>query len=286
MAGRGVALSCEDGGVRICAIQAIAGMSTTAHCAPDQATAWPDDDARFYAEGLARSDYVQRVGGALVGLLGPCGSLLDVGAGDGTLGQRLIQPTSRLTAIEPNAFMARRLAAAMTARPRGEGGVVAASWQDALPKCAVHDVVLAANTSGPWEDAARFLDLCRARASRAVAWVVSAQRGPRRWCLGGFLPAELHGEDERPGVEVVATALGAHRLPEATSLVDWRYRYLFATREEAFAHFRRHLSAPELEPALRRHLDARLVHVDGGWLAEAPKRSALLVWRGLTSETL
>ncbi len=242
---------------------------------------WPDEDARFFAEGLARSDYVARVGGALAGMLGPSASLLDVGAGDGTLGRRLLTPGARWTAIEPNGFMGRQLAVAMAGRSDGIGRVTAASWQDALPAQPAHDVVLAANTSGPWEDAAGFLDLCRARATRAVAWVVPAQRGPRRWCLGGFLPAALHGEDERPGVEIVAQALGAARLPEATVLVDWSYRYRFAAREDAFAHFRRHLADPALEPALRRHLDAMLMRIGDGWLAEAPKRSALLVWRGL-----
>jgi hypothetical protein len=124
-------------------------MSTTAFHAPHPTPAWPDGDAR--------SDHVPRVGGALAGLLGPCGSLLDVGAGDGTLGRRRIHPTSRWTAIEPNAVMARRPADAMAAAPRDEAEIVTAPWQDA---------------GRPPRSLPR---------GGAAAWGASAQHGPRRW---------------------------------------------------------------------------------------------------------
>lgn len=70
---------------------------------------WDDAEARFYMEGISRSDYARAVGGRLRELLGSQDELLDVGAGAGTLGLPLLAPGARWTAVEPNAFLAGHL---------------------------------------------------------------------------------------------------------------------------------------------------------------------------------
>ncbi|MBV8165445.1 MAG: class I SAM-dependent methyltransferase [Alphaproteobacteria bacterium] len=246
---------------------------------------WSDAAARFHAEALAQSDYVAVVGGALRAALGPCPSLLDIGAGCGSLGASLLDRTARWTAIEPNRFMQRALRRRAAAEPDWRLTVLGCRWQDAAPAMlAGHAVVLCANIPGltpsPTDHPAPLLAHLRTGADR-VAWVVPAQAGPRRFCLSGLLPPALHGEDTVPGHERTLAALGPRQAPRSLVLVDWTFRCRFDDLDRA----RRHLAASYGEPAwdqpgsaLDHALRAVLRPSDDGLIAEVEKRSALMLW--------
>lgn len=242
---------------------------------------WPDAEARFFAEGLDRSDYVQAVGGTLRAALGPAASLLDIGAGSGVLGRHLLADGGRWTALEPSRYMRARLGRIA----RRDGLALAcldARWED-LPTLglAPHRLALCANVGGSTVegDPRRLLAAARPLAG-TIAWVVSAQRGPRTFCLSGFLPDDLHGLDTRPGYQLTLARLDRAEQPDCILFADWRFRAVFADRDAARAHFR-HRLGPIDAGRLRRlddHLDACLVPVADGIAAEAPKRSAILIW--------
>lgn len=145
-----------------------------------------------------------------------------------------------------------------------------------------HGVALAANAGGPLSSPRELLALMRANATRAVAWIVPAQRGPRRWCLAGALPPGLHGEDERPAAPVVLDALGPRDRPARSALFAWTFRARFPDLAAAGAHCAARLGWPEGDPrrlALGAHLaETARRHAGGGVEISAPKLSALLVW--------
>ncbi len=234
---------------------------------------WPDAAAAFYAACLDRSDYAATVGRALRKALAPVTSLVDIGAGSGVLGRTMLQPGARWTAIEPSAHMRGRLA-------RGPGLIrphlIDAGWEE-LPALSRHDVVLCANIPGPTDRPRALLDVCRGLASRAVAWVVPAQAGPRGPCLAGLLPPDVHGEDETPGVDLTLAALD--RLPDRRLDIDWTFRALFPDRAAARRYFTDHYGdrlgdAAAIDAALAPHLKPAA----GGLMAELGKRSAILIW--------
>ncbi len=246
---------------------------------------WSDAAARFHAEALAGSDYVAVVGGALRVGLGPCPSLLDIGAGCGSLGASLLDRPARWTAIEPNRFMQRAVRRRAAVEPGWRVTVLGCRWQDAAPAVlAGHAVVLCANIPGLTpsltDHPAPLLARVRTVADR-VAWVVPAQAGPRRFCLSGLLPSALHGEDETPGHELTLAALGPRQAPRSMALVDWTFRCRFDDLDSA----RQRLAVAYGEPAwdqLGSALDHALRRVlrpsDDGLIAEVPKRSALMLW--------
>lgn len=243
---------------------------------------WDDAEARFFADGLSQSDYADRVGDALCSLLGKVSSLLDIGAGSGVLGQRLIGNRGRWTALEPNNYLAGILDRYANSSP-GRIGVIRDLWMNLTVSPAwAHEVVLAANTPGPWDDPRRFLNTLRPLAQRVLCWIVPAQHGPRRRCLSGFLPLDLHGEDERPGVERILERLAPAERPDEVRFVAWTFRYCFADFTAAERHFRDCLDidgdAHPLAGQLRTHLEQNLTITTAGLLASAPKRSALLLW--------
>lgn len=248
------------------------------NCIP--AEVWNDADAAFFAEQLAQSDYVAEVGGALRDLLGPLASLADVGAGSGILGLSLLRPGAEWIAYEPNAFMRGLIAAA--ARPDLRLTLRETCWQALEGEAAgLAEVALCANIPGTTGQAAALYEATRRLARRALVWVVSAQAGPRTFCLSGFLPDELHGLDTTPGYRLTLEELGVARAPCALRLVDWTFTARFASRAAARQHFVRKLGIgrdPDRLRRLDRHLDEALRPEGGQWRAEAPKRSALLLW--------
>ncbi|MFC7540376.1 hypothetical protein ACFQU2_14120 [Siccirubricoccus deserti] len=243
---------------------------------------WPDHAARFYAAALDRSDYAAAAAAALRGLLGIPASLLDIGAGAGQPVAGWLPATAHWTALEPNRYLRARLGRlARTTHPRLRP--LAAPWE-ALPGLGLprHGVALAANIAGPMAEPHPLLALMRRYASGAVAWIVPAQRGPRRWCLSGALPAALHGEDEQPAVALVLERLGAVARPDRSAVFPWTFRARFADAGAAIAHCAAQLAlAPDApcHAALAAHLDTILRPLpEGGVELAAPKLSALLAW--------
>jgi len=242
-----------------------------------QPTLWNDPAARFYLEAIQLSDYEQRVGGCLRALLGGGSSLLDIGAGSGVPGAALLSPGGHWTTLEPNGLLADYLAG-RPERPE----VHAQPWQ-ALEGLGVqpHELVLAANMPGPLDDPGAFLDALMPLATRAVAWVVPAQRGPKRYCLADFLPADLHGEDCLPAVAQVLEKLPSGQQPAVMREVDWTFTGRFPSREAARAHFEERFNPSgwgRVSRVIHDRLDALVASEDGALHISVPKRSACLVW--------
>jgi hypothetical protein len=257
----------------------VAGLIPAAgpHHPPEnpRAAIWSDAEARFHAEALDGSDYGQRIGAALATALPAPGSLLDLGAGAGHPVQAWLPPQAHWTALEPNAYLRGRLLAHRRPLMR----VLDALWQE-VPQLGLlpHDLAFCANISGPLEAPRALLDLMRAHASHAVAWVVPAQRGPRRWCLAGALPAALHGEGEEPAVEQVLAALGPERQPSRQTLIPWSFQARFASLAAAAAYCATRLPAAPPD-AIAAHLATTAEPLAGGAVRlRAPKLSALLIW--------
>lgn len=242
---------------------------------------WSDAEARFYARGLSTSNYVAQVGAALKSLLSEVDSLLDVGAGTGALGRLLVGPHGRWTAVEPNNFMA-TLLEREAAEASGRHRVIRDVWQN-LPRHdgLAHDGVLAANMGGPIDDAGRFVDTLRPRARRWLCWTVPAQKGPHRYCLSGFLPPDLHGENEIPGVARALARLDPENAPDRVAFADWTFRAVFPDRRAADEHFLTRFGGDDTRRrrALRDWLAAALKPTAAGWIAEAKKTTAILLWR-------
>lgn len=242
---------------------------------------WPDHEAAFYAEHLAASNYVERVGGCLLQLLGPQRQLLDIGAGSGILGRHLLAPSGQWTVVEPNAYMGRCIERLAAREPAVSLSLHPGLWQDIGDLgLAPTQTVLCANIPVSDGQAQAFLERVRPLASGTLVWNLPAQEGPRTYCLSGFLPPQLHRSDMTPGYQLTLAELPASARPDEIHFTDWAFSTLFATPEAALMHFREKLGA--LDGAalglLERHLQDHLQPAPGGWLASAPKRAACLLW--------
>ncbi|WP_144083552.1 class I SAM-dependent methyltransferase [Hyphomicrobium nitrativorans] len=234
------------------------------------------DPLVLYATGIGASDYVSRIFPLLSALT--IGDLLDVGAGGGQLGATVRERDRRWTCIEPSTAMRTRLSRL------GPSLVLPHGWEDADVAPETHDTVLAANIAAPLTAPKRFLETCRRWATRNIVWVVPAQNGPRGLCLAGCLPAEWHGEDETPGIDIVLAQLSPEEAPASIAVADWTFS-LIATDVPGLASYLADrlswTSTDARRSELVEHLTRRARPVRGGFRLDVPRKSAVLVWRDL-----
>jgi hypothetical protein len=157
--------------------------------------------------------------------------------------------------------------------------VLAGGWDAADAPAGAHDTVLAANIAAPLQETSAFLSRCLAWTRRAVVWVVPAQHGPRGMCFAGCLPAEWHGEDETPGIDIVLGALAPWSQPTSIALADWTFSGIVPDIERLASYLADRLGWPEgRRPDLTAHLARQATRDPRGWRLDIPRKSAVLVW--------
>lgn len=241
---------------------------------------WDDRQASFYAQTIEASDFVERVAPWL-------GSrwedFLDVGAGSGALGARLVSDAGRWAAVEPQGAM-RALLEHQRTSLSARGATLelhACTWQD-LPTVVRARRLLAANLGATHHEAGKFFDAMVGRWQDAMHWVVAAQAGPSTFCLAGFLPLELHGSQTQPAFERTLQALGPDRAPDDIRFADWQCRFVFADLPAAQAHFVDRLAlAADCDKAVEvcRYVARHALPTSAGLEVSCAKRSAVMTWR-------
>jgi hypothetical protein len=233
------------------------------------------DPIELYAAAIDTSDYIARVAPLVHQSVGRIGDLLDVGAGGGQLGRALRASNARWTAIEPAPNMRVRLL-----QLQHPPCVIADSWEAADVASGAHDTVLAANIAAPLQEPNAFLARCRAWARRSVVWVVPAQHGPHGMCFAGCLPAEWHGEDETPGVDIVLRALAPTAQPHSIAFADWTFSGVVADLEALAVYLADRLRWPQSRrPEMSAHLIRQAKRDPRGYRLDIPRKSAVLVWK-------
>lgn len=235
------------------------------------------DPLELYASAIDTSDYVTRIAPLVRRLVSDVGELLDVGAGGGQLGAALRSQDYPWTAIEPSPTMIRRLRR-LHSPPR----LVTEDWQTAVVAPASHDTVLAATMPAFLDQPRPFLDRCLAWARRAVVWIVPAHAGPRGLCFAGCLPAEWHGEDETPSIDIVLRGLSTASRPHDVAFADWTFSGVVADLPALAGYLADRLGwslVDERRPQLASRLARQASPDAGGWRLDIPRKSAVLVWR-------
>jgi hypothetical protein len=235
------------------------------------------DPIELYAAAIDTSNYVERVAPLVRKHVPAIGHLLDVGAGGGQLGHALRETDCRWTAVEPTESMQLRLS-----RYRDDVEVIGCGWASADIRELEYDTVLAANIPPPLLQPEEFLSRCRRWARRTIVWVVPAQHGPHGLVFAGCLPAEWHGEDVTPGVDIVLEKLSKDSQPHAVASSDWTFSAYVPELGWLAAYLADRLgwaATDQRRPLLAEHL-ARQANTDTiGTRLDIPRKSAVLIWK-------
>lgn len=234
--------------------------------------------AELYNQAMRISGYEPTIGPALAALSVAEDSILEIGPGDGGLSRYLWPDKASYQAIEIDPHMVRSLRQRLTKHPEINSRIIEGDWQSidwqSIPAV---DTGFAANTHGLTDGAAtlwqQFRKICRKR----IIWIVPAQKAPRSWCLAGIFPQKIHGLPEKPGVETTFEKLEGIAPKPLVQTFDWQFQQQFPSREAAKTFIQDKLESCE-ESAWLPFLEENLKPSNGGWIASAPKRSALLIW--------
>lgn len=212
-------------------------------------------------------------------MLGPDGTLIDVGAGTGRSCFPYARAGHRVTAVEKNPGMA----AGLQEEADSEGlevEVVVGAWPGAAASAPVADVVLSSHVV---YDVAEIGPFIRALGSHCLRGAVVEMTHVHPWTNMNYLYRAIHDLDRPEGpsvedlVEVIVSELGAE-----VGVVRWERPpdLWFRTWEEVLAYYGRRVAVPrarraELRPLLEEHVVAR---DDRLYIEDGPRTLATLWW--------
>lgn len=241
---------------------------------------WTERKVAWYQRALERSDYAERVLGALDPLLAECESALDVGAGCGALTLPLAERLGQVTALEPAPAMAKALRETARARGLDNIGVMEAAWGET--KVSLHDLVLCAHVRQLLRPGASFLREVSSVARRGVALVRDVGRERDKFFFRELYPMLL-GRPYTPGCDYEETVEGLARLGTSPTItvVSYRSDQPFDDLEDACDFWMEYLrvGGRDARETLREFLKLRLVREGTRWVAPYPKQVAVIWWR-------
>lgn len=241
---------------------------------------WNARTVAWYRRALARSDYAERVLGAVASLVADCATALDVGAGCGALALPLARRGLAVTAIEPAPAMAAALREAARDVGPGRVTVIEAAWEDVT--VAPHDLVLCAHVRQLLEPGSSFLPAAATLARRGVVLVRDAPGGDDKFFFSELYPVLLGRMYGREGSYAdTLEALARLGVAPTVTPVEYRSDQPFTSLEEACDFWMEYmgLTGTDARDYLRRFLAARLRREGPWWVAPLRRRAVVIHWR-------
>jgi len=241
---------------------------------------WTPHRVRLFSQAIQLSDFPAKVVKALEPTLADCESVLDVGAGVGSLTVPISKCVPQVTALEPSPTMLDELRATLARNHLENVTCLQAAWGET--EIAPHDLVLVANVASIFENLLGFLTAAEPLAHRAVALVQNVGPGAEKFYLGELYPLLL-GRSYPQREDYLRTLALLHSLGiyANVQIVAYRFDQPFATMEEAtdFWTEQMRLTEPEQRRRLLAFLQSRLEHVGGHLIAPMRRQSAVIWWQ-------
>ena len=241
---------------------------------------WTARTVAWFERAQCRSDYAERVIEATADVLAGAASLVDVGAGFGSLALPLARRMARVTALEPTPAMAAALRRAIERESFANITVVEKAWGE-VP-LAAHDVVLCAQVGRLLAPGAGFLAEAARVAARAIVLVRDTAGRDDKFFYGELYP-RLLGRPYRRTCEDGDTVAGlaAHGIAADVTTIEYRSDQPFESLDDACDFWMTYMDLTGEAPRRFLHgfLGERLQRDGEGWLAPFTKRATVIRWR-------
>jgi ubiquinone/menaquinone biosynthesis C-methylase UbiE len=235
--------------------------------------------SRKYSESLKHNDRSSQMISKL-DIDSEC-TVLDIGAGPGTLTIPLAKIVKHVTVVEPSSGMLACLKKNATDEGLLNITCINKKWEDATPGADLdlYDVVIA-SYSLAMPDMKAALSKMNEVARRSVYLFTFA--GGRAWDYSD-LWRRLYNEEYRDGPDYIYIynilhGMGIHADVEIT---DTEYKERFSSMGEAVVQWMENLGSttPEAEDVIRSHLKDNLVQEDGAFWSKHEMKNAMIHWR-------
>ncbi len=238
-----------------------------------------DKRAKHYSESIKRNNHADRIIAKLDIDL-DC-TILDIGAGPGTLAIPLAKTTKHVTAIDPSSGML----ACLKENAMSEGleniTCINKKWEDIEigSDIAEHDIVLASH-SLTMLDIKEALSKMNDVAKRYV-YLFSFAGG--RMCDYNTLWPKLYGEEYQPGPDYIYLYNVLYRMGiyANVEITNYEHKQQFSNLDDAIAQWKENLDVltPDAEEVIKSHLSRNLIEEDGALWSKREMSSAMIWWR-------
>ena len=234
--------------------------------------------ARRYSESLKHNDRSMQMISKFD--IDPECTVLDIGAGPGTLTIPLAKIVKHVTVVEPSSGML----ACLRANAADEGltniTCINRTWEDATPGVDLdkYDVVIASYSLAMLDMKAALSNM-NSVARRSVYLFTFA--GDRMWDYNELWP-RLYGEAYQAGPDYIYiyNILHGMGIYADVEISDTEYKERFASMDEAVEQWMENLGSttPEAEEVIRSHLSENMVKEDGAFWSKREMKGAMIHW--------
>lgn len=235
--------------------------------------------SRRYSESLKHNDRSMQMISKLD--IDPESTVLDIGAGPGTLTIPLAKIVKHVTVVEPSSGMLACLRANATDDGLTNITCINRKWEDANPGADLdeYDVVIASYSLAMLDMKAALSKMNRV-ARRSVYLFTFA--GGRAWYYNELWPS-LYNEEYRaaPDYIYIYNILYGMGIYADVEITDTEYIERFSSMDEAVEQWVENLSSTTREAAevIRSYLSENLVQEDGAFWSKHEMKGAMVHWR-------
>ncbi len=210
-------------------------------------------------------------------------TVLDIGAGPGTLAVPLAGRAARVTAVEPAAGMAEVMEEYAAEEGVSNLSIVQKRWEDVDPAVDLdspYDIVLASYSLGMPDIKTAIEMMCEASSGWVYLFWFAGTTAWERAMVD--LWPRLHGEEFRfgPKVDVLYNVLYSMGICPNVETVRMEHTRRFSSIDAAADEFREQyqITSPAQEKVLREYLAATLIPNEGGFLHSGTTTRVRLWW--------
>lgn len=241
---------------------------------------WNRLKAQWYRKGLDYSTFPSVALSYILPRIEDSKTVLDIGAGCGTLAIPLARAGKKVTALDPSAAMINILKEDI--EKEGIKGItpLLSAWGESVVK--PHDTVICANVPTILQEPKSFIEKVRAIAKKAVFIVENADPYGDKFYYRELYPLLFNREfGKRSDYLRTYTALHDSGIYANVEIIDYDFDQPFKDIGEAVEFWKEYLGivTEEHDRKLREFLEAKLRKKKGLLFAEFHKRSAIMWWR-------
>ena len=235
--------------------------------------------AKHYSESIKRHNHAERIIAKLD--IDPECTILDIGAGPGTLAIPLAKMVRHVTAVDPSTGMLACLKENAVTEGLKNITYINKKWEDVEigTDIAEHDIVIASH-SITMPDIKEALSRMNDVAKRCV--YVFTFAGGRMWDYNTLWP-KLYGEEYQPGPDYIYlyNVLYGMGIYANVEIANSEYKQQFSNLDDAVAQWKENLAVltPDAEEMIKSHLSGTLIKEDGKLWSNREMRSAMIWWR-------
>lgn len=241
---------------------------------------WSEKKAAWYDQALSYSTYPHQAVEVISRRLAGINSLLDVGAGTGSLSLPLAKILKKVTCLEPSPSMAKILENKARRQSLDNIKIVNSSWEKA--KISPHDAILVASVPGVLKDVKGFLAEAAPLVKKSFFLISGVGREGHKFFFDELYPLLSHKEFKKGG-DYLDLYVALHSLGICADVEIFPYRFdqKFTGLNEAVDFWKEHLNikADQHDAVLKDFLAKRLTATKRGYVHKIRKRSALITWR-------